>query len=654
MGAPPMQNKKLEINPTQSTSVTSDISPAYGSSTNLGSSKSSSAPPPRAFSSGGPPSAAFSSHTTDRWSQYEKDEDKYRRDAEKATGRAVASAAERAASREKSASFMSSPVEDRMDAAGSSFPHPDEIKGSGGKTKFSFNRGNRAADRASQETNSGDRDRVRAEAMKVLSMADSPKRRVPAKLSGINFARSSSRPSQSSRDNERAWAINDGDSDDEEDLVDIVQMRSPVTVQTSPSEDSSSTRSWSSRYSTNRSLAGLASAKELVEDEDIQTQRRIDTSAKNMFGGSSSPKKSSPSPVKVFGSGFSFQKKFFSKEEPGEQKNINLKTIWMDVDLQSNGRSLSAPPLSPSHRGPKSFLNMKKRARYCMLTAFMIVVIAIIAGVLSGGSSETNESASAALAVLNEKSATFYVTADVPYDAREEDKIIRDLETIPVTGDFLVHLGNIQDASVTLCPQQAYISAQAILRSSPIPVFTLPGPNDWNNCPDPDIAFNDWTHQLGDFANRFFDRRFSVTSQATNQENFAFVQKEVLFIGLHLVGGRKHDETEWRQRHAKNARWVQDQLSNVEGDTYRAVILFANARPSSQHDDFFEEVFDNINKIKKPVAYIHANGGNGKFETYKPFKQSPMLTAVQIQSGGSSPPLRIAVGEGDDPFVFST
>eukprot|EP00547_Thalassionema_nitzschioides_P015689 CAMPEP_0194231676 /NCGR_PEP_ID=MMETSP0158-20130606/324_1 /TAXON_ID=33649 /ORGANISM="Thalassionema nitzschioides, Strain L26-B" /LENGTH=653 /DNA_ID=CAMNT_0038964331 /DNA_START=68 /DNA_END=2026 /DNA_ORIENTATION=+ len=645
MGPPPMQNKKLEINPTHTTSVTPDTSPAYGSSTNLGSTKTSSGPPPRAFSSGGPPSTAFSSNTTDRWSQYEKDEDKYRRDSEKATGRAVASAAERAANRDSAASFMSSPVEDRMDAAGSSFPHPDEIRGSGGKTTSV--RASRAADRAAQETNFDDRDRVRAEAMKVLSMADSPnKRRVPAKLSGINFTRSS-------RDNERSWAINDADSDDEEDLVDIVQMRSPVTVQTSTTEDSSSTKSWSSRYSANRSLAGLANARELVEEVDTQTRRRIETSASNMFGGNTSPKNSSSSPVKVFGSGFSFKNKFFSNQETGDQKNINLKTVWMDVDLQSNGRSLPSPALSPRHRGPKSLLQSKRRVSCCMLTALVIVVLAIILGVLSGGSSETTVDSAAAVPVIDKNSVQFYVTADVPYDAGEEDKIIRDLETIPVIGDFLVHLGNIQDASVTLCPQQAYISAQAILRSSPIPVFTLPGPNDWNNCPDPDIALNDWVHQLGDFANRFFDRRFSVTNQATNKENFAFVQKEVLFIGLHLVGGRIHDESEWRQRHAKNVRWVQDQLANVAADTYRAVVLFANARPSQQHNDFFEDLLDDINQIQKPVAYIHANGGNGKFETYKPFKEAPMLTAVQIQSGGSSPPLRIAVGEGNNPFVFS-
>mmetsp|Transcript_22171 Transcript_22171/g.33520 ORF Transcript_22171/g.33520 Transcript_22171/m.33520 type:complete len:654 (+) Transcript_22171:180-2141(+) len=643
MGPPPgpAQSNKLEINTTQSTSVTPDTSPAYAGSTNLGSSKNSSGPPSSAFSSGGPPSAAFSSHTKDRWSQYEKDEDKYLKDSQMATGRAVASAAERAASRESGTSFMSSPVEDRMDAGGSSLPHPDEIKGAAGRNAAS--------------TSDGDRDRVRAEAMKVLSMAESPKRRVPAKLSGINFTRSSSssRPSHSSR-NERAWAVNDAESDDEEDLVDIVQMRSPVTVQTATTEDSSSTKSWSSRYSTNHHVAGLASAKELVEEVDVQTQRRIETSANNMFGSSSSPRKSS-SP-KVFGSGFSFTNKFFSTQETeGQQSNINLKTIWMDVDLQSNGRSLPSPPFSPSHRGPKSLLNSKKRVRYCMLTALLIVVIAIIAGVLSGGGSSTAQPAAVAkpAVVINENSAKFYVTADVPYDAGEEEKIIRDLETLPVTGDFLVHLGNIQDASVTLCPQQAYISAQAILRASPIPVFVLPGPNDWNNCPDPDIALEDWNHQLGDFATKFFDKRFSVTNQATNRETFAFVQKEVLFIGLHLVGGRKHDENEWRQRHSKNVRWVQDQLTTVPTDTYRAVVLLANARPTTQHEDFFTHIFEDINKIKKPVVYIHANGGDDKFETYKPFVEAPMLTAVQIQSGGSSPPLQIAVGEGsDDPFVF--
>jgi len=650
MGRPPKtQKKKFGTKKAAGSSslITPEPSPTFAM-------RNASRPPSNAFSSrsSAPPTTAFSSHTTDRWSQYEKDEDGLRKESEQATGRAVASAAERAAYRED---LASAGVEVALRNAGTSLPHPDEIKGNTGRFSSSSNK------RISRRTSSDDldvseeQDRVRAEAMKVLEMAATPepKKRVPSKLAGIDFTRASSRASQNSN-SERSWAINDMNSDDEEDLVDIVQMKGPVSRQSSTTEESS-TRSWSSRYSVDHRVVALSAARDIVEDLDNQEQERVDTSARNLLR--VSPQRSKQTKVqqtKVFGSGFSFQaKNFFSNnKESLDPRNINLKTIWMDVDLQSNGKSLPSPPDSTKHRGPKT---MERRRKLIVSMGFVILFVSILATVLGHHHVKKgiDPDQSQLEAIIDENAVKFYVIADAPYDSTEEDNIIRDLETIPGDSDFLIHLGNIQDAAVTLCPQQAYISAQAILRTSPIPVFVLPGPNDWNNCPDPGIALNDWTHQLGKFE-RFFVHRFGITHQMTNEENFAFVHKGVLFIGLHLVGGRKHDKKEWRLRHQKNTRWVEDQLENVQEDKYRAVILLANARPGQQHNDFFQEIFDDIDELGKPVLYIHASGGNGKFETYSPFPDDSKLKAVQVQSGGSNPPLRVAVGEGENPFVFST
>jgi len=609
----------------------------------LTSSARNAAPPPSsvfASRSSGPPNIAFSSLTTSRWSQYEKDEERLRLESERATGRAVASAAERAAYSEDIASGS---IEVALNNNGASLPHPDEIKGHTGRfSEFSnkFSRGPIDDDHHAGE----EHDRVRETAMKVLQMATNPeaKKRIPSKLAGINFARSASR----NGNNERSWAVGNMNSDDEEDLVDIVQMKSPASRQSSQTEELSS-RSWSSRYNVDHRVVAMSTAKDIVDDYDSKGQVRMESSARNLAVRSFLHEPTKLREAKVFGSEFSFKaKKFFSSNKQSyDPRNINLKTIWMDVDLQSDGKSLS--PTLDMHRGPKS---MKQRRKLLLTSGLMIILVSILAAVF--GHHHITKDVDL-LPNIDENSVKFYVISDVPYDSAEEENIIRDLETIPGNIDFLIHLGNIQDAAVSLCPQQAYISAKAIFRRSPVPVFVLPGPNDWNNCPDPEIALNDWNHQLGKFE-QFFVNQFGVKRQVSNDVNFAFIQKGVLFIGLHLVGGRKHNKKEWRMRHQSNVQWVEDQLSISKKDEYRAVILLANARPGEQQKDFFQEIFDDIEKVEKPVLYIHANGGNGKFETYNPFPKNSKLSAVQINSGGSNPPLLVAVGEGNNPFLYSS
>jgi hypothetical protein len=183
----------------------------------VSSTRGTSGPPSSAFSShsSGPPPDAFSA-TSERWAQYEKDGARLRQESEIATGRAVYSAAERAAYRDSESSYMISSVTDRMSNTGASLPHPDEVR-SGGKTPggFSFSSTRRSQRPSEDESAHDTHDRVRAEALKVLEMADdftSPIRktrsggfttdpesakRVPARMSGLGFT--SNRSSQPSR-----------------------------------------------------------------------------------------------------------------------------------------------------------------------------------------------------------------------------------------------------------------------------------------------------------------------------------------------------------------------------------------------------------------------------------------------------------------------
>jgi hypothetical protein len=361
---------------------------------------------------------------------------------------------------------------------------------------------------------------------------------------------------------------------------------------------------------------------------------------------------SSPS---IFANAFTFKGNIFSsgtKSVETPTKTTNLQTAWMDVDLQRNGNSLPSPTPSTKSRGPATIEKARKRRRICIAIAVAVCIIAIFAGVFGAKGEEIGNGVSQASTAGHKDAVTFYVTADVPYDMGEENKLQRDLISLGGDADFVVHLGNIQDASVTLCPETSYFNAQAVLKTSPVPVFALPGPDDWNNCPNPSTAIGYWRKYLGRFE-QHLSPDYVVDRQLGVEENFSFLASGVLFLGIHLVGGRVDDNDAWRVRHAKDVEWVEQKLASLKNSDFRAVVMLANARPSQQQEDFFSEVLDDIKGTNKPFLYVHANQGNGyDSETYVPYANTANFVALQIRDGGISPPMRVSVGQGRRPFSF--
>lgn len=73
-------------------------------------------------------------------------------------------------------------------------------------------------------------------------------------------------------------------------------------------------------------------------------------------------------------------------------------------------------------------------------------------------------------------SITFYAMADAPYtDHERENTMPYQINNLSDSADFLVHLGDLQDAQVDKCREPAYQAAEDVLRQSRIPVFVIPG-----------------------------------------------------------------------------------------------------------------------------------------------------------------------------------
>jgi hypothetical protein len=198
-------------------------------------------------------------------------------------------------------------------------------------------------------------------------------------------------------------------------------------------------------------------------------------------------------------------------------------------------------------------------------------------------------------------------------------------------------------------PESQYARVAGLLRKSKVPVFIVPGDNEWNDLDDPATGWKYWTKHF-----LHFDKQFHygppVSRQDTRQENLAWTSKGVLMIGINLVGGRVHDADEWQTRMRQDADWVQESFTLL-GKDVRAAVVFAQTEPKLEHRPFFKRLAKDVARWGKPVLYLHADGHVWQEEPG--FMGTPNLLRVQTDQLGRNPPVLVTVT--DDParpFVF--
>eukprot|EP00984_Skeletonema_dohrnii_P018075 scaffold8351_cov93-Skeletonema_dohrnii-CCMP3373.AAC.9 len=235
----------------------------------------------------------------------------------------------------------------------------------------------------------------------------------------------------------------------------------------------------------------------------------------------------------------------------------------------------------------------------------------------------------------NGTSITFYAMADAPYTDHERENIMPyQIKNLSSSADFLVHLGDLQDAADG-CQESAYQAASAILRENTIPVFVIPGgefpsasrssfavgtrliivmyflpliDNDINDCADFEHGEEQWTKHFRHL-DKNWDHNFLVTRWGKLEESFAFLKNRILFFGLNIVGGSPHSDSEWKSRHAEHLHRVKELMTKLEVD-YDVAVLLAHASPSSNHADFFEEedgLASFVKDIGKPFLHLHGD-----------------------------------------------
>jgi len=244
----------------------------------------------------------------------------------------------------------------------------------------------------------------------------------------------------------------------------------------------------------------------------------------------------------------------------------------------------------------------------------------------------------------------FAVMGDVPRSHKEEtilQKQISEHNRLS-QAEFIVHVGDIKSGGAP-CADSVYYKVANYLKKSTIPVFIVPGDNEWNDCEHPDEAWKLWKKYFMRFEENW-RRAPEVKHQRNRPENFAFARKRVLLIGINLVGGRVFDQAVWDKVLQDDADWVEEQFKK-RGKSVRAAVVFAQANPNEKHKLFMDRFRAAVRTFRKPVLFIHGDGHKWLYDD--PWLE-PNLVRVQVDRGGIAPPVQVIVNPASEqPFQFN-
>jgi hypothetical protein len=243
---------------------------------------------------------------------------------------------------------------------------------------------------------------------------------------------------------------------------------------------------------------------------------------------------------------------------------------------------------------------------------------------------------------------TFSVIADVPYEESELAVLAQHVTNHDrySPADFFVHLGDIVGSSGP-CVESAYQDVANVLLDLAVPAFIIPGDNEWNDCDEPEEAWDFWETYFTDFEGSFCGTP-PVQGQLARPENFAFADRGVLFVGINLPGGSTPPGG-WSPLLQHAAEWVGGQLAGQQA-AVRAAVIFAHAGPGqSKHATFFDQFVPDAAAFAKPILYLHGDGHSWRMD--RPFTAQNVLR-VQLERG-TKPPVEVTVGlDPVNPFAL--
>ena len=164
------------------------------------------------------------------------------------------------------------------------------------------------------------------------------------------------------------------------------------------------------------------------------------------------------------------------------------------------------------------------------------------------------------------------------------------------------------------------------------------------DCPNPTVALGLWDQYLLDFETKYWQNpSWEIIRQSPDyDENFAFLQRKVLFIGINLVGGIVHDKEEWDARHDANLLWIDTTATKYDG-RYTTMVIFAHADPDIEiNEQFFTDFYPMVERYDEQVIFVHRNLGIDTWKKESGYNGVSNLEVVSVE-GSKWPPMLVQI-----------
>ena len=214
---------------------------------------------------------------------------------------------------------------------------------------------------------------------------------------------------------------------------------------------------------------------------------------------------------------------------------------------------------------------------------------------------------------------------------------------------------------VDSCDPTAYFRTQLTLSVSPIPVYSVPGNNDYPECPDPVEGWANYEKHMMNLDTMFWNATgYEVKRQDVRPENFSFLYKRVLFIGLNTV--TNSDDLETTARLEESIDWV---TTNVEAymNTADAVFIMGYGRLlATKNVPFYDAMVNKTGSDWSDKLVVYARrasetdldqnvGGNSNFFELRVGAEWPIMD-VRVRTKGKEPKLAFrAAIDSEEPKV---
>lgn len=244
-----------------------------------------------------------------------------------------------------------------------------------------------------------------------------------------------------------------------------------------------------------------------------------------------------------------------------------------------------------------------------------------------------------------------YALGDIPYSAAEAAGLEAIMDNVPLDADFVIHVGDIREAGEGLpCTRGEYEAVRDLFRRSHAPVLLAMGDNEWNDCPNIEEGYRIWMTTF--FA---FEREWPTSPKVQRwdkyPEAFHFVMRNVLFIGLNLVGGLVHDVDEWNTRLAyqyDSTRSLILEYAEKFGEAAKVVII-GHCDPTVHHQDFFQPFMNFVNnELQNRIPIMYLNGDKHEWDLSYDYLGAPSLVRLMVVGGSKEGPLRIEINPLED------